>query len=87
MLLTYDEAVKVAVKHLGKIDNLKKFCHEHQLNYANILRIKNSKTKTKYPNIISNILTIFGNDVTIHKICFDIKVNEHGTEPNSKKGG
>lgn len=86
MLLTYDEASKRASAYLKKIDNLKKFCYEHNLDYPNTLRVKNNKSKTKYPNIISNILTIFGNDVTIQKICFEIKPKKHGTDTNNKEG-
>ena len=86
MLLTYDDALKKASEYLSKVDNIRKFCDEHNLDYANTLRIKNNKSKTKFPNIISNILIIFGNDVTIHKICFDIKTFNHGTDANNKEG-
>jgi hypothetical protein len=83
MLLTYNEALKMASEYLSKIDNIQKFCHEHDLDYANVLRIKNNKSKTKFPNIISKILIIFGNDVTIHKICFDINTYKDGTDSNN----
>jgi len=86
MLLTYNEALKMASNYLNKVDNIRKFCEEHNLDYANTLRIKNNTSKTKFPNIISNILIIFGNNVTIHKICFDINLIDHGTDTNTKEG-
>ena len=85
MLLNYDDALKKASEYLNTVDNIKKFCDQHKLNYANTLRIKNNQSKTKFPYIISNILIIFGNEVTIKKICFEIKSIDHGTDSNSAK--
>jgi hypothetical protein len=65
MLLPYNKAFEKAQKHLVKIDNLKKFCNGHNLNYYNVLKIKNNKASSDFPILISKILTIFGNDVTI----------------------
>ena len=85
MLLSYDDALNMASEYLNTVDNIRKFCQQHNLNYANTLRIKNNQSKTKFPNIISNILIIFGNEVTIKKICFDIKKFNHGTDTDIKE--
>ena len=64
--LTYNQAYKLALKHLNLIKkgNLEAFCLEHKINYGSIKNFKSDKARN-YPKLLLELLTIFNYDTKL----------------------
>lgn len=62
-LLTYEDLVSIARKHLDQVDNIRNFCKQHGLQYTSIIAIRNSSKPDPYPKLLSKLLSIFGYEV------------------------
>ncbi len=66
--LSYKEATNLVIQHLNTLENIKEFCMKHELGYKNVIYLKNNPDKKKFPLLVSKILAIFGNEVSIETV-------------------
>jgi hypothetical protein len=57
-VITLDDAEELVTEELSRRKNLKKFCREHSLCYANVVAIKTGKGNKKYPLLVQQLLRI-----------------------------
>lgn len=66
--VTYNNMLSYCCFELNKIDNVKKFCDENDIDIQIAYRIKNGTSRTKYTKVVIKILTLCGYSVSQDKL-------------------